>query len=307
MDDFMSPDGEALVPLLAAFEAAASEVNITRAAELLQVPQSTVSRRLQSLEKAMGVTLFQPVGRGVQLTAQGRDFLARIRSPLRAIDDAIASVKANADPESGLVRFGFPLTLGPVSIPSLLADFHATAPHIRLRLVQAHAESLIEQLRDGSLDLAIVIPAPVELPSTTIGEQPIQLYVARTHRLASRSRVDLSELADETFIANPPDYNLRGLLESWCAAAGFMPRIALEITEFETMRSLVAHDLGIALLPAPETEHRDLVGLALDGERHTRTIGLATATTRPTPAAERLHAYLARHAGPAIVASALRS
>ncbi|MCU1479002.1 MAG: transcriptional regulator, LysR family [Subtercola sp.] len=302
----MSPDGEALVPLLAAFEAAGSEGHITRAAELLQVPQSTVSRRLQSLERLMGVTLFLSVGRGVQLTAQGRDFLARIRSPLRAIDDAIASVKADSDPESGLVRFGFPLTLGPVSIPSLLADFHLTAPHVRLRLVQGHAESLIEQLRDGSLDVAIVIPAPLELPSITIGEQPIQLFVSRDHRLAGRSQVDLSELADETFIANPPDYNLRGLLESWCAAAGFMPRIALEITEFETMRSLIAHRLGIALLPAPETEHPDLIGIPLGGERHTRTIGLVTASTRPTPAAERLRAYLSVHAGPAIAASALR-
>ncbi|GGF21850.1 putative transcriptional regulator, LysR family protein [Subtercola lobariae] len=301
----MSPEGEALVPLLAAFEAAANESHITRAAELLNLPQSTVSRRLQALEKVVGVPLFHSAGRGVQLTAQGRDLLARIRTPLRAIDEALADVKANADPESGLVRFGFPFTLGPVSVPSLLADFHVTAPHIRLRLVQGHAEALTAQLQGGSLDLAIVIPAPLELRSFALGEQPIALYVSREHPLAGRSHVDVAELADETFIANPPDYNLRSLLETWCAEAGFAPRIAFEITEFETMRSLIAHGLGVALLPAPETTHPGLVGIPLGGPSlHTRTIGLVAATTRPTPAAERLRAYLAEHAGRVIAASA---
>ena len=304
MDEYVSPDAEPLVPLLAAFEAAANESHITRAAELLNLPQSTVSRRLQALEKIVGVTLFHSAGRGVQLTAQGRDLLARIRTPLRAIDEALADVKANADPESGLVRFGFPFTLGPVSIPSLLADFHATAPHIRLRLVQGHAEALTAQLQDGSLDLAIVVPAPLDLPSFALGVQPIALYVSRGHPFAGRSLVELAELADETFIANPPDFNLRGLLESWCAEAGFAPRIALEITEFETMRSLIAYGLGVALLPAPETPHPGIVGIPLAGASHNRTIGLVSATARPTPAAACLRAYLAEHAGAVIAARA---
>lgn len=300
MDEFRPPPGEAVAPLLAAFEAAATELHVTRAAELLRTPQSTVSRRIQSLEQLLGVSLFTPDGRGVRLTPTGHDLLLRIRGPLRAIDDAVRHITTDADPEIGLVRFGFPLTLGPVSIPSLLADFHHVAPGIRLRLVQAHAEALTQLLSDGGLDVAIIIPAPLGVRSTSLGSQPIQLYVPRTHRLATRRQVDLAELVDETFIANPPTYNLRQLLESWCAEAGFAPNVALEITEFETLRALVARGLGIALLPAAETEHADLVGIRITGRRHIRSIGLVTAGSIATPAVEKLLRFLEQNAGSAI-------
>ncbi|MEU6564931.1 LysR substrate-binding domain-containing protein [Nocardia nova] len=295
MDDFSPPQVEALIPLLAAFDAAASLGHITRASEALGVPQSSLSRRLKAVEKIVGTPLFQPVGRGIALTPAGRELFERTRGLVRALDDAVRVVRGDADPEGGLVRFGFPLTLGPVSVPSMLADFHAGAPRIRLHLVQAHGEGLAELLREGRLDLAVMIPAPADLPATVLGHQRIHLYVARDHRLAHRDAVDLAELAGETFIANPPAYHLRRLLDSWCAEAGFAPEVAFEITEFETLRSLVAHGLGIALLPAPELEHPELRRIELSGPR-ARSIALASAAHRPTPAVARLHDYIARHA-----------
>ncbi|RDI64852.1 LysR family transcriptional regulator [Nocardia pseudobrasiliensis] len=291
MDEYETTGIEAFAPLLAAFEAAAGEQHITRAADLLGVPQSSLSRRLKALEQTLGVPLFQPVGRRVALTPAGRELHERMREPLRALGDAVDVVRGHADPEGGLVRFGFPLSLGPVSMPGLLAGFHAAAPRIRLQLVQAHGEALLEQIRDGRLDLAVVIPAPAELPALVLGHQDIHLYVARDHRLAARKRVDLAELADEPFVANPPSYHLRQQLDSWCATAGFEPRVVFEITEFDTLRALVGHGLGIALLPAPELAHPELVAVALTGRRR-RSIGLVGGT-RPTPAVARLRDYIA--------------
>lgn len=295
MDGYLSAEVEALAPLLAAFDAAAGEGHITRAAQVLGIPQSSLSRRLKSVEKTLGVQLFQPVGRGVTLTPAGRELFERTRHLVGALDDAVSVVRSNADPESGLVRFGFPLTLGPVSIPSLLADFHSSAPRIRLHLVQAHGEALAAQVREGLLDLAVMIPAPADLPATVLGHQRIHLYVARTHRLADRDAIDLGDLAEESFIASPPTYHLRHLLDSWCAEAGFIPRVPFEITEFETLRAFVAHGLGIALLPEPEIPHPDLHRIALAGPRD-RSIGLVAGNHRPTPAVARLHDYLATHA-----------
>lgn len=295
MDEMPSAQVEALVPLLAAFEAAAGEGHITRAAELLGVPQSSLSRRLKAVEQTVGVQLFQPVGRRVALTAAGHELFERTRGLVRSLGDAIDVVRSNADPDSGLVRFGFPLTLGPVSIPSLLADFHTAAPRIRLHLVQAHGSALVDMLTDGRLDLAVMIPAPAELPSIILGHQPIHLYVARTHPLAGRTEVELAELADEPFIANPPSFHLRHLFDSWCAEAGFAPRVALETAEFETLRAFVAHDLGIAILPAPETPHPDLARIHLAGDR-VRSIGLVSGSHRPTPAVARLREHVAAHA-----------
>ncbi|WP_305091952.1 LysR family transcriptional regulator [Prescottella sp. R16] len=291
MDEYVWGHADELVPLLAAFDAAAEEGHITRAAHDLGIPQSTLSRRIRAVENVLGVALFQPVGRGVALTPQGREFHERTRGVLRALEDAAAAVRSNADPDSGLVRFGFPLTLGPVSIPALLADFHRSAPRVRLHLVQAHGEDLVDRIRAGNLDLAVVIPAPEDLPTTRLGHQEIRAVVPRGHRLAGRRRVALGDLAGEPFVANPPTYHLRRQLDSWCAEAGFSPRVVFEITEFETLRSLVAHGLGVALLPDAETEHTDLVSIRLDGKRR-RTIGLVTGGHRPTPAVDRLRRHL---------------
>ncbi|MGS2804702.1 LysR family transcriptional regulator [Nocardia sp. MW-W600-9] len=294
MDDSGDGGAQTLAPLLAAFDAAAGEGHITRAAERLGVPQSSVSRRIKTLEQTLGVALFQPVGRGVTLTPQGRELHERTRGLVRSLDDAVRRVRADADPDNGLVRFGFPLTLGPVSIPSLLAQFHTRAPRIRLHLVQAHGEALAEQVRAGGLDLAVMIPPPADLPTVPLGRQRIDLHVARTHPLAGRARVDLAELADAAFIANPPSYQLRNLLDSWCAAAGFTPRVLFEITEFETLRELVALGLGVALLPAAEIPHPDLVVVPIDGERD-REIGLVSGDHGPTLAVARLRDFLIAH------------
>ncbi|MFI6996406.1 LysR substrate-binding domain-containing protein [Nocardia sp. NPDC050175] len=295
MDELLSAEVETLVPLLAAFDAAAGEGHITRAAQLLGIPQSSLSRRLKAVEKTLGVQLFQPAGRGITLTAAGRELFERTRGLVRSLDDAVSVVRSNADPEGGLVRFGFPLTLGPVSMPALLAEFHADAPRIRLHLTQAHGEALATMIREGRLDLAVMIPAPTDLPTRALGHQRIHLYVAAHHRFADRNTIDLAEVAGETFIANPPTYHLRRMLDTCCAEAGFTPNVAFEITEFETLRSLVAHGLGVALLPEPETPHPDLHRIALN-TTHDRTIGLVSGHHRPTPAVARLYSYIAHNA-----------
>ncbi|MFD6105249.1 LysR family transcriptional regulator [Nocardia salmonicida] len=291
MDDSSESGAQALAPLLSAFDAAAEEGHFTRAAQRLGVPQSSLSRRIKTMEHLLGVALFQPVGRGVTLTPQGRDLYERTRGLVRALDDAVHRVRADADPDSGLVRFGFPLTLGPVSIPSLLAQFHTRAPRIRLHLVQAHGEALAEQVRDGRLDLAVMIPPPSDLPTVDLGRQRIDLHVSRTHPLAGRTHIDLAELAEEAFIANPPSYQLRTLLDTWCAAAGFTPRVVFEITEFETLRALVALGQGVALLPAAEVDNPDLAVIPIDGERD-REVGLVSGDHDSTLAVARLREFL---------------
>ncbi|WP_194824888.1 LysR family transcriptional regulator [Nocardia sp. XZ_19_231] len=291
MDDSSESGAQALAPLLSAFDAAAEEGHFTRAAQRLGVPQSSLSRRIKTMEHLLGVALFQPVGRGVTLTPQGRDLYERTRGLVRALDDAVHRVRADADPDSGLVRFGFPLTLGPVSIPSLLAQFHTRAPRIRLHLVQAHGEALAEQVRDGRLDLAVMIPPPSDLPTVDLGRQRIDLHVSRAHPLARRTRIDLAELAEEAFIANPPSYQLRTLLDTWCAAAGFTPRVVFEITEFETLRALVALGQGVALLPAAEVANPDLAVIPIDGERD-REVGLVSGDHDSTLAVARLREFL---------------
>lgn len=295
MDRILSDETASIVPLLAAFDAAAREGHITHAAQTLGVPQSSVSRRIKTLEHVMGVPLFQQVGRGVSLTTAGHELHRRTREAIRNLDDAIATVRSHADPDSGVVRLGFPLTLGPVSVPALLAEFHRDAPRIRLHLVQAHGEALAEMVRDGHLDLAVMIPPPDDLPVADLGRQTLLLHVAGTHRLADRDRVDLHELAEEHFIASPPTYHLRTELERCCRSAGFEPYVAFEISEFDTIRAFVARGLGIAILPQAETSEHGVVTVPVTGIAD-RPIGLAMGTRHPSDAVRRLHEHITTRA-----------
>lgn len=87
----------------------------------------------------------------------------------------------------------------------------------------------------------------------------------------------------------------RSELDSWCAEAGFVPYVAFEITEFDTVRSLVAHDLGVALLPRAEVPTPGVHTIPVDGTKE-RTIALATGTGELPPAVERLHRHIVTHA-----------
>jgi DNA-binding transcriptional LysR family regulator len=140
-----------------------------------------------------------------------------------------------------------------------------------------------------------MIPPPEDLVVTILGSQPLLLHVAGTHPLAERDRVDLGELADEHFIAGPPTYHVRTELDNYCRAAGFDPYIAFEISEFDTIRALVAQGLGIALLPRAEISQPGVATVQVSGIAD-RPIGLAMGTRHPSPATLRLLTHVTTRA-----------
>jgi DNA-binding transcriptional LysR family regulator len=285
----LAPQLRALVAL------AAHDGHMTEAAAALGIPQSSMSRRIHALQTALRMPLLIPDGRTVRLTPDARRLAARARDPLDALDQTLAELTGSADPDHGTVRFGFPLTMGSGQIPDLLADFRRDHPGIRVLLKQAHGSELGVDLLNGHLDLAVVIPIPDGLRHTTIGTQRIQVAVPADHRLAAATRLRLSDLAGETFIANPPSYNLRQLTETWCQHAGFTPNIAIEVTEFGTIRELISRGLGIALIPHDPRTPPGIAEITLTGGRYHRPIALAWGSATQAAPTRRLNDYLLRH------------
>lgn len=281
--------------LQALSELAAQDGHMTRAADVLGVPQSSMSRRLHALENELKTPLLVRAGRTVRLTPAGLTLATRIREPLRELALAIDAVVDPGDGEHGTVRFGFPLTMGSGEIPDLLSAFRRAHPGITVILKQGHGSALVRDLEAGDLDLAVTIPPPEGLQHTAIGSQEVLATLPRSHPLADAPRIRLAQLRSETFIANPPEYHLRGSTEQWCAAAGFTPRIAVEVTEFATIRELVARGLGVALLPHDDRAPSDVVEVPLAGE-HRRAIALARATASLAPATRHLHEFILRGA-----------
>ncbi|CAM3730657.1 HTH-type transcriptional regulator GltC [Tsukamurella ocularis] len=284
-----------LAPQLQALaELAAHDGHMTRAAAALGVPQSSMSRRIHALETDLRTPLLVHSGRTVRLTPAGEALAVRIREPLHELALAIDAVVGTGDGEHGTVRFGFPLTMGSGHLPDLLSAFRRAYPGITVTLKQGHGSELVRDLGTGALDLAVTIPPPERLPHTVIGSQEILAVLPRTHALAGAQRIRLARLRSETFIANPPDYHLRGTTERWCAAAGFTPEIAVEVTEFATIRELIARGLGVALLPHDDRAPSGVVEVPLAGE-HRRAVALARATATLAPATRHLHDFVLSH------------
>lgn len=265
-----------LAPRLAQFAAVARHEHVTRAARELGMPQSTLSRAVVRLEADLGVTLLARRGRSVSLTPAGRVFLGSVERALEGVERAAEAVRADADPATGRVAFGFLHTLGPETVPGLLREFRAERPGVRFQLVQSYTEDMLERLRAGELDLCLVSPLPEgpDLVVRRLDEQRLSLVVPEGHRLAGRRRVRMAEAAEEWFVTMEPGYGLRGITDTLCAQAGFTPRIAFEGEEAETLRGLVAAGLGVALLPPPAVPRPGVVALRVTDPGAAREIGV---------------------------------
>ncbi|MFF4173136.1 LysR family transcriptional regulator [Streptomyces sp. NPDC001744] len=278
--------GSVLAPRLAYFAAVARHEHVTRAAAETGVPQSTLSRAIVRLEQDLGVTLFARRGRTVALTPAGRRFLTAAERALAEVERAADTVRADADPASGRVAFGFLHTMGSETVPGLIRAFRVDHPRVRFTLVQNYGEAMIERLRAGDLDLCLTSPVPdaPDLVARRLDEQRLRLVVPDEHRLAGRRRVRLAEAADETFVTLEPGYGLRRITDDLCAEAGFRPRVAFEGEEAETLRGLVAAGLGVALLPPPAVPRPGVVELTVTAPRAVREIGVAWLDGHPDTA-----------------------
>jgi DNA-binding transcriptional LysR family regulator len=173
--------------------------------------------------------------------------------------------------------------MGPEAVPGLLRAFRADHPGIRFSLVQTSAADMLDRLRAGDLDLCLTSPLPddPDLEVRALDEQRLYLVVPADHPLAGRSRVRLAEASGESFVCMEPGYGLRRIADALCAEAGFVPRVAFEGEEAETLRGLVAAGLGVALLPAPDTARPGTAHLAVSAPRAYRTVGVAWPAGRP--------------------------
>nr|WP_157537944.1 LysR family transcriptional regulator [Kitasatospora azatica] len=289
-----------LAPRLAQFAAVARLEHITQAAQLLGMPQPTLSRAIARLEAELGVALLARQGRTVRLTRAGRLLLGPVERALAELARGAQAAREEADPATGRVAFGFLHTMGTDAVPALLRGFRTDHPGVRFQLVQDYVAAMLDRLRAGELDLCLVSPIPddPELTARPLDEQVLHLAVPADHRLAGRRRIRLAEVAREPFVAVEPGYGLRAITDDFCAQAGFTPRIAFEGEEAETLRGLVAAGLGVALLPPGLVPRPGVVDLAVTAPRTRRAIGLAWVTGRPlTPPAEAFRDFVLSRRG----------
>ncbi|HZJ06266.1 MAG TPA: LysR family transcriptional regulator [Nocardioidaceae bacterium] len=275
----------------------AEREHVTAAAEQLQIPQPTLSRALKRVEDAFGARLFEREPRGLRLNPLGRVVLDAARTSAQSLALAHEQIRQLTDPDAGLVRLAFLHSVSTSVLPELLGRFREHAPRVRFELRQEASPSILDDLRSGDADVAIIGSRPSDdgMGWCLLEPQRLRLACPPGHRLAGRRRLSLTDAAHERFIVVQPPLEFRGLTDRLCRAAGFDPEIAFESSDLGTIEGLVGAGLGVAVLPVYSGQRVDspAVSVPLSDPGARRDIGLAWRTNvELSPAARTFQEYV---------------
>ncbi|MCM3923391.1 LysR family transcriptional regulator [Frankia sp. AiPs1] len=243
------------------FVAAAEELHFTRAAQRVNIVQSGLSSSIGALERELGAKLFVRSTRAVRLTQEGEVLLTQARRILSAADAARSAVAGVTGGMGGRLTIGI-MQCFRRGLTEALAAFHAEHPRVELRLVQAPSAELLDRVAAGALDLAFACArtAPVGVHLTPLDDRPMVFACHRGHRLADRAAVSLRETVEEDFVDYPPGWGSRTVLDAVLVEHELRRRLACEVGDSDTLLDLVAHGLGVAVLPPSlaTRHHRNL-------------------------------------------------
>ncbi|MGL5270390.1 MAG: LysR family transcriptional regulator [Selenomonadaceae bacterium] len=265
------------------FRALAHINHFTQAAESVSLSQPALSRSISKLEKELGVPLFNRIGKKIQLTAYGSAFLTHTERALQAIENGKQALADLAAPDQGVVHLSFLHSLGTYLIPMLLSNFKNQYPKIQFKLNQKNSARLTEQLVEGAIDLCLcsTLMTTDTLGWVSLYSEELFIILPTSHPLANRRTLRLEEIAEEPFITFKPLYGLRLLSDQFFETASIRPKITFEGDEIMTVASLVAANLGVALIPKiPGLENLDLVFIPVSKPVCSRAIGLAWNTNK---------------------------
>ncbi|HQX92019.1 MAG TPA: DNA-binding transcriptional regulator OxyR [Thermomonas sp.] len=223
-----------------------------KAAQACFVSQPTLSTQIKKLEDELGVALIERAPRKVMLTPAGQDAVQRARRIMAEVEAMKQAARRSRDPEAGSLRLGVFPTLGPYLLPHVVAPLHQRFPQLELLLVEEKSDVLLQRLRDGKLDAALLaLPLHDEqLHAQFLFEEPFLFAAPSTHPLAKQSSMAMDALGHETLLLLEDGHCLRDQALDVCRLSGAQEKSGFRATSLETLRQMVAAGVGVTLLPA---------------------------------------------------------
>lgn len=247
---------------LKVFEAVATHLSFSRAAEALHLTQPAVSMQIQALAELAGLPLFEQMGKKIYLTAAGEELLRHARGvalQLREAEEALAAIRGIE---------GGRLTLGVVSTakyfaPRLLVAFRHRHPHGQLHLVVSNRGNIVRQLADNEIDLAImgVPPRDFETVAAVFANHPLVIIAPPGHPLAGKRSLEPADLVGEPFLIRESGSGTRSAMERFFGERGIGLPHVIEMGSNETIKQAVMAGMGLAFI----SEHT--IGLELAAGR----------------------------------------
>ncbi|MDE2271854.1 MAG: DNA-binding transcriptional regulator OxyR [Xanthomonadaceae bacterium] len=231
--------------------ALADHKHFGRAAKASFVSQPTLSTQIRKLEEELGVTLVERTPRKVLLTEAGQQIVARAREVLNEVEQIRRIARHDHDPEAGTLRLGIFPTLGPYLLPHVLATIRERFPRLELLLVEEKSPELLQRLREGKLDAAILAQPVHEdsLHAEFLFEEPFMLAAPQAHPLASRRALKMADLEHQHLLLLEDGHCLRDQALEVCRMSGASEKQGFRATSLETLRQMVAANVGVTLLP----------------------------------------------------------
>ncbi|AIQ16545.1 LysR family transcriptional regulator [Paenibacillus sp. FSL L8-0436] len=234
--------------------------SFNKAAEVLYISQPTVTARIQSLERELDCRVFDRLGKQINLTDKGKQFLPYAQQILQVYQTGKHQIQSKGHIPNEL-RIGSTVSVSNYLMPHLLLHLKRRYPHITIKLTTASTEVLISKLKSKELDLAfirkVVNPAIQAFPFC---EDPISLYVHKGHRLAKGGRASIQDIRQETLVffeCGSLDWmRLHRVFESMEQP----PNIEYQVDNLETAKKLVLKQAGICFLPALSVQEEVAAG-----------------------------------------------
>ncbi|WP_088893580.1 LysR family transcriptional regulator [Leptolyngbya ohadii] len=234
---------------LKVFEATARHGSFTRAAEELFLTQPTVSMQVKQLTKAIGLPLFEQVGKRLYLTEAGRELFAACQEIFQRLEQLEMTVANLKGMKQGRLRIAV-ITTTKYFMPRLLGPFCQEYPGIDVSLTVTNHERVIERLANNQDDIYVMsqVPEHLDIKTYPFLDNPLVVVAPHNHPLAKEKHIPIKRLAEEPFIMREPGSGTRGAFQKLLDEHKLSVKVRLELGSNEAIKQAIAGGLGLSVL-----------------------------------------------------------
>ncbi|SES66256.1 DNA-binding transcriptional regulator, LysR family [Nitrosomonas marina] len=234
---------------LTVFETVARHLSFSRAAEELYLSQPAVSMQIKQLEENISLPLFEQMGKQIHLTEAGNELYLYSRDILQRLADLEVALDELKGMERGKLNIAV-VTTANYFAPHLLAKFCQRYSGVTVSLNVSNRESILKQLDENAVDLAIMGQPPdnLDITSQSFMENPLVVVAPTNHLLCRKQRISVKRLAQETFLVREPGSGTRSAMERFFQQHGVRINKGMETDTTEAIKQAVQAGMGLGIV-----------------------------------------------------------
>ncbi|MDZ4099218.1 MAG: LysR substrate-binding domain-containing protein [Methylophilaceae bacterium] len=231
------------------FICAVKHMNFSKAAEELHVTAPAVSLQIKEMEEDIGVSLFLREGRRVELTSAGEYFLLHARRVISTLKEAADTMDRLKGQDARVLKIGL-VSTAKYFVPKILAQFKREYPNAQIRIEVRNRQQLVELLREGDIDIAIMgrPPREIDTRAEAFADHPHVFIASPDHPLAGKENISPKSLNQFELITREQGSGTRYIMETFLAEHDASPVVTMEMSSNESIKQAVMADLGISFV-----------------------------------------------------------